>query len=170
MEEPQLKYSIGWFLGSFLIGIAAVADLLQVFLTLTVVFAIASDIVTAFVEGLILLCIFLRVGLRVIRGKKNVQRILSLLGETVIEGVPILNALPTLTIGTWYQIHTFRAEDKEKYLEAHARWESEVRQSRDEDEQLSQWAYYEAYAPEEGLEDDLEEGLDDGQVEELEDA
>lgn len=134
MDEPQLTYRIGWIGGSMLVGFALVGDLLQVLLSLSVVLALADDLVTLIVEGFIVFFFFIR-GVNFFKGKKSFARIMSFLGETAIEAVPFLDALPTLTAGTLYQIYNTRAEDKLEYEEAHAKWEEGEQRQRG----IQQW-------------------------------
>ncbi|HWU24579.1 MAG TPA: hypothetical protein VN086_02405 [Candidatus Paceibacterota bacterium] len=134
MDEPQLTYRIGWVGGSMLVGFAVLGDLLQVLLSLSIVFAPASDLVTLIVEGFIVFFFFIR-GVNFFKGKKSFARIMSFLGETAIEAVPFLDGLPTLTAGTIYQIHSARAEDKLEYEESHTKWEEGEQRQRG----IQQW-------------------------------
>jgi hypothetical protein len=123
MEEPQLTYRISWLTGSLIVSIAVVADLAQVLFSLTAFLAPASDIATVLAEGFIFVFFFFR-GVRFLSGKKALSRTLSFFGETVIEMVPFVDALPLLTLATIYQIHTARAEDTLDFQERHSAWEA----------------------------------------------
>lgn len=122
-DEPKLTYRIGGIGGGLIVSIAVVADLLQVLLSLTVVFALGDDIATIIAEGLIAFFLFIR-GVNFFKGKKAFARVMSFFGETVIELVPFVDALPTLTAATIYQIHSTRVEDKLEFQEKHAAWEA----------------------------------------------
>jgi hypothetical protein len=71
-------------------------------------------------------------GVSFMRGKKSMGRMVGFLVTSVIEFIPILDALPTLSIDTWYNIVSSRAEDrqlfKEQQEQARAQAQAEVAQ------------------------------------------
>lgn len=99
-----------------MISVAVLGDLLQILLTLTVFLAVADDIVTIISEGFIAVWFFFR-GVRYFGGKRSLQKAVTMFVMTVVELVPVLNAIPTLTIGTIAIIRASRAEDREEFKE-----------------------------------------------------
>lgn len=111
MEEPRLTYRVPWATGGIILGIAILADLLQVLLALTVALSFLGDIVT-FVAGGIIWLFLMFSGVSFLRGKKSTSRLIGFLVTAVIELIPIVDALPTLTLDTWYNIVSSRSEDR----------------------------------------------------------
>lgn len=127
MDEPQLTYKISWVGGLLIIALALAADLLQIFLSFTIALSPANIIITIMVEGGVFFY-FLIVGVPFIRGKRALGRLFGWLFTTIIELVPILDAIPTLTFGVVLSVHSSRKADKEEYEKAHAEWEANMRQ------------------------------------------
>lgn len=111
MEEPVLRYRVPWSTGGIILGIAVLADLAQVLLALTVALSFLGDIVTVIAEGIIWIFLMFS-GVSFMRGKKSTGRLVWFLVTTVIELIPILDALPTLSLDTWYNIVSSRSEDR----------------------------------------------------------
>ncbi|MDB4991943.1 MAG: hypothetical protein JWL75_188 [Parcubacteria group bacterium] len=103
----RIPTTLAWFMG----GICVIADGLQLILDLTGALAPGTFLVTIFDEGIIS-AIFLWRGVTYTSGKKALPKLLTLFGMNVIELIPILNALPTLTIGVVLIIRSSRAEDR----------------------------------------------------------
>lgn len=142
MEEPQLRYHISWTVGGILIGVTFFVWLLQVLLTLTVAFipaALLIGVATDFACEIIFLFLMRSY---FIRGKRMVQRLVALFAESAVEPVPIINCLlPVLPLGTWYQIYSYRADDRARYRAAHEKWERETRAQREREEAYKQALY-----------------------------
>lgn len=133
MEEPKLEYRIGWVSGGLVISVAVIGDLLQVLLSLTLVLSPGDDIVTVAAEGFITLYLnFKRVSF--FRGKRALGRVLGLIFTWIIELVPIVDALPTLTADAIYNIHSARSEDRTMFKEAHERWVAQMKREQDEED------------------------------------
>lgn len=114
METPEnVHYRVSMVSAGFMVAFAFFADIFQVLLTLTGVLIVVSGIVAFIVGGGISL--WLRIcGVSFMDGKKGVQKFLTILSTSVVELIPLLDALPTLTIGTIILIRTARAEDVAK--------------------------------------------------------
>lgn len=140
MEEPVLAYRISWVSGGIILGIAVLADLVQFFLALTVVFSFVSDIV-AVVAGAIIWLFLLASGVSFMRGKKSFGRLGGFLVTAVIELIPILDALPTLSLDTWYNIVSSRSEDRLAFKEQQEQYAQEMASQVSQDEELVR-AYY----------------------------
>lgn len=138
--EEQVQYRIGWMSAGFILGVAVVADLLQVLFTLLVVFAPASIIVTVVAEGIIFFYFWV-CGVHFMRGKRSLGRILGFLLTTMIEMVPFLDGLPTLTADTFYNIHSARKEDRELHKEKQEQAAAMAAAEAAQQEQLAR-AYY----------------------------
>ena len=166
--EAQVQYRIGWISASLMLSIAIIADLLQILFTITVILAIAGDIVTVVAEGFIISYFLLR-GVHFLKGKLSLGRILFFLVTLIIELVPILDALPLLTADTIYNIYSSRKEDRlaftEKQAQLAARRSEEAKQQQ---RALNEWARYEAYI--EGLAERQQVDAEEESAEELEDA
>lgn len=157
MEEPKLEYRIGWVSGSLVLSIAVIADLLQALLSLTLVLSLGDTIVTVAAEGMITVYFNIkRVGF--FRGKKALGRVLGLVFTSIIELVPLLDALPTLTADTIYNIYSARSEDRMLFKEAQDRWVAQMRRERQEEE-----AYAEAI-----VDAHIAQALDQAEEEDLE--
>jgi len=119
-KVENVTYRIGMVQACFMVGVAVIADLLQVLLDLTGILAIASDIVTFLAESVLGIWFMIN-GVQFTSGKRALSKFLTAFGTTIIELVPIIDALPTLTIGTIFIIHASRKEDREKTKEAQER-------------------------------------------------
>jgi hypothetical protein len=112
MATPgKVTYRIGKLQGGLLITLCAIADLVQVLLSLTGVLAIISIIITAIVEGIVTVTFWWE-KVPYTGGKKALSKFLTFFGMSVIEFVPFLDDLPTLTIGTAMMIRASWAEDR----------------------------------------------------------
>jgi len=139
-----VQYRIGWLAGGLMLGLAVVADLLQILFTLVVVLAPASDIVTIIAEGGIVFYFFIR-GVHFLKGKGSTGRIVGLIVTSVIEMIPFLDALPTLTFDTWYNIHSSRKADREEYKEKQEQLAAETAaQAAQEEQQVRAYLHYQA--------------------------
>ena len=119
-ENVSITYRIGMIQACFMVGLCVIADLVQVLLDLTGILAIASDIVTFIAEGTLGIWFMIN-GVQFTSGKRAVSKFLTVFGTTIIELIPIVDALPTLTIGTIFLIHASRKEDREKFKDAQKR-------------------------------------------------
>jgi len=111
-DEGTVTYRIGTVQACFMVGIAIIGDLLQFLLSLTGILAIGADVVTFLTESILGIW-FMISGVGFMSGKKATSKFLNVIGTTVIELIPIVDALPTLTIGTILLIRASRAEDRE---------------------------------------------------------
>lgn len=114
MGGPVLTYRVSWVSGGFILGIAALADIIQFFLALTVALSFLGDIVTLVAGGIIWLFFLFR-GVSPMRGKRSLGRFMGFFVTAVIELIPMLDALPALSLNTWYNIVSSRAEDRESF-------------------------------------------------------
>ena len=112
--EGSVPYRIGTVTMIFMLGFAIIADLLQFFLTLTVVLALGSYLVTFLAETILFIWLLL---LRVSYfGGKNASKNLVAVGASLItEMIPIIDAVPAITAATAYVIWNSRKEDREKF-------------------------------------------------------
>lgn len=136
MGEPQLTYKVSWVGGSLVAAFALIGDLLQVLLSLTVVLSLGGDIIAAIVEG-IAVFYFAICGVPFMKGKRSFGRLGAWLITTVIELVPLLDALPTLTLGVIFTIYSSRKEDREAFEIAHAEWEAAMQQEEQRNFQIA---------------------------------
>lgn len=91
------KSKIGNVTAIFLISVAVVVDGIQFLLTLTVLGSILSTLVTFFASIMFFL-VFLLLGVKY-TGKGGGVKLASMLGASVTELVPFLNAVPAWTAG-----------------------------------------------------------------------
>lgn len=149
MEEPRLTYRVPWATGGIILGIAILADLLQVLLALTVALSFLGDVVTFVAGGIIwLFLMFSRVSF--LRGKKSTGRLIWFLVTAVIELIPILDALPTLSLDTWYNIISSRSEDRLLFKQQQEQYAKHSAAQAVQEEALAR--YYAQQAPDGGLE------------------
>lgn len=108
-QKPPRVSAITLF---FMIMISIVLDGVQFLLTLTVVGALFAWLVTA-----LAMCIFgvwfLLLGINYFSGRKAGLKMASMFSSVVIELVPILSALPGITIGVLGVVAASRLEDRE---------------------------------------------------------
>lgn len=136
--EEEVHYRVGWISAGIMLGIAIVADLLQAFLTFTLAFAVASDIVTIIAES----CIFFYFwicGVHFTRGKGSFGRLMGFFVTTAIEMVPIVDALPTLTFDTLYNIHSARKADRQLFKEQQEQKQAKLVLQRAQEEQVARY-------------------------------
>lgn len=143
MEEPVLRYRISWVSGGIILGIAAVADLLQIILALTVFLAILGDVVT-FIAGAIIWLFLMFNGVSFLRGKKSTGRFIWFFVTAVIELIPVLDALPTLSFDTWYNIISSRSEDRLAFKQQQEQYAKEMAAQAAQEEQLARYYAQEA--------------------------
>lgn len=96
----------------FVIALALIIDLLQLFLTITVVGSVAS-LVLGGIVGFVLWLTFMLHGVKY-TGKGALQKIGASFGTMVFELVPFIDALPLTTIGAIIIVRQTKKEDKEK--------------------------------------------------------
>ena len=140
MDQGTVKYRIGWVSALLVVGVAIVADLLQVVLALTVVLSPAGDFVAVIGEGMIFIYFIFR-GVKFIRGKGAGGRMAGLVVTSVIELIPIVDALPTITLFTLYTIHSSRKEDREAFKLKQEQQGKAAAEQQSQDQALQQ-AYY----------------------------
>lgn len=110
-NSNKVAYRVSPVVGGFMVALAVIADLFQVLLTLTGIFAIAGTLVSFFT--LTILGVWFTI-LRVsfIEGRRGVSKFLTVLTTSVAEIIPFVGGLPTLTIGTILTIRISRQEDR----------------------------------------------------------
>jgi hypothetical protein len=107
----EVRYRVSGVSMGFMIAIAAIFDLLQFLLTLTVIGSLLAWLVTVF-AGMIFFVWFLILGINYFSGKKAAAKVGTILSTSVLEFIPILNALPTITIGVITIALVSRMEDR----------------------------------------------------------
>lgn len=110
-DTGKIKYRIPMVQAGVAVGICMLIDALQFFLDLTGVFAIAASFGGFVVEGSLMLW-FMWKGISYTSGKKALSKFFTVAGTWIVEIIPIVDALPMLTIGTILIIRASRAEDK----------------------------------------------------------
>lgn len=107
----RVKYRVSSVNISFMLAIAIIFDLLQFLLTLTVIGALLSWLVTAFAVCMFAIW-FLILGVNYFSGRKAAAKMASVIGTAVIEFIPVINALPSITIGVLAIALVSRSEDR----------------------------------------------------------
>jgi len=100
----------------FMLGAAAILDLIQIILTLFVFTAPLAELST-FIAMPLFGIWFLILGVSYFGGKRATAKVVSALGSAVVELIPFLDAVPGITLGVYGVIRASRKEDKEKYEE-----------------------------------------------------
>jgi predicted membrane protein len=111
--DGQVRYRIGNVAAGFILAFTVIADLSQFLLTLTGVGALLAPLVTFLVTTTLFIW-FLLLGVNYIAGKRAAAKAITALSVVVAEFIPVINALPTFTIGAIVIIWSSRAEDKDK--------------------------------------------------------
>jgi len=116
MEEQsptqEIQYRVGSFATGFSIVIALLFDCLQFILNfIPVMGQVVSWFITFFAFS-IFTVFFALLGVNYFSGKKASAKIISFLSSAVIELVPIVNALPAMTLGIIGILVAVRYEDK----------------------------------------------------------
>ena len=106
--QEEKKERITKIMAFCMICVALSIDGFQAFLTLFVVGAAISPIITACAQ-IIFACWFLMLGVNFTKGNK---KILSLVGSSIVEFIPVIDVLPAITVFVVYNIVITRAEDK----------------------------------------------------------
>jgi hypothetical protein len=96
----------------FIIAVAVICDCLQFLLTLGVISSIFNVLITI-IAWVIFGVWFFILGINYFKGKKALSKVVSVFGSLVIELIPILDALPTLTLGVIGIIVSSRKEEAE---------------------------------------------------------
>ncbi|MEO6536429.1 MAG: hypothetical protein ABIT47_01945 [Candidatus Paceibacterota bacterium] len=110
---PKIEYRIGLISGGFMIMTAIVLDCVQVLLAFTGVLVLASDLIT-FIAAPTFGIWFLMMRVNYFGGKKAMVKVTSMLTTLVVELVPIVDALPGITMGVVTVIFATRSEDRQK--------------------------------------------------------
>ncbi|MDB5189696.1 MAG: hypothetical protein JWN49_22 [Parcubacteria group bacterium] len=110
--KPKIEYRIGFVAAAFMFMTALFLDLTQILLSITGVFILASDLVT-FMAAPAFGIWFLLLRVNYFGGKKAVAKVTAALVTVVVELVPVVDALPCITIGVISVIRSSRAEDRE---------------------------------------------------------
>jgi hypothetical protein len=114
--EGRVSYRIGGVTVAFMLALALVLDLVQILLTLTGVGALLAWLVTA--VGTTAFGIwFLLMRVNYFSGRKAAQKMAATLAGVVAEFVPVINALPAMTISVIAVVLLSRAEDRERLKE-----------------------------------------------------
>ncbi len=103
------KQRIGNVSAGFMIGVAAIIDLVQFLLTLTAVLVPLAVLCTFFSATMFAIW-FMIYGVKYV-GHDNGKKLLIALASTVAEFVPVINALPATTVGVIGIIVQSRIED-----------------------------------------------------------
>jgi hypothetical protein len=115
--NDNVQYRVPWGIGSLIIGVAIMVDVLQFFAE----FIPGAGLFVAFFLGVLGYAIlFLWFALRQVSfatGKKALAKILTTFMSAVIEFLPLLDALPMTTVNTVFVIIWSRAEDRDKAKE-----------------------------------------------------
>lgn len=128
----QVRYRVSNVSLGFMLALAVVFDLLQFLLTLTVVGALFT-LLFGFVGFIIYAIWFLILGVNYIQGRKAAAKLGTLIATWVVEFMPLLNALPSMTVGVLLIALISRAEDRATFKEEQeavaqeAKWMQRVR-------------------------------------------
>lgn len=117
MDTPTQRIS-GTTAG-FMLAVAAILDGLQVLLTIPVIFAPLSILVT-FLAACIFGIWFAILGVSYVSGKNAGLKLFSAAGSLVVELVPLLDGLPTIVAGVSGVIFATRLEDAAAIRKAQA--------------------------------------------------
>jgi hypothetical protein len=113
-DTGKITYRISTVQACFVIATCVIADGLQILLDVTGVLAVAADIVTATVEFYVSMWFWWH-GVTYTSGTKATSKFLTMFGMSIIEFIPIIDALPALTIGVIILIRASWAEDRETF-------------------------------------------------------
>ncbi len=113
-STAEIRYRITGVTGCFMIAIAVLLDLLQILFTITLIFALAADLVTFIAAGIFGLW-FLILGVSYTGGSRGMMKFMTAILSSVTELVPVIDAMPALTIGIATIILASRAEDREQF-------------------------------------------------------
>lgn len=111
-EAPEVKYRVSGITYAFMVAFAVVCDGIQIILTLTGLLILVADLVT-FMAGVGYWLWFKILGVKYASGKKARTKIITAASSIVVEAVPLLSALPMLTVGVVSMANASRAEDRE---------------------------------------------------------
>lgn len=112
------KYRISGFSLGIIVGFALLLDVLQFFLTLTIVGSAGAFFLGA-VGGIALFLIFMLHGVKY-SGAGALKKISASFGTLVLEMIPLIDALPLITVGAVMVILQTRREDVEKQKQQEA--------------------------------------------------
>lgn len=107
----EVRYRVSGVSLGFMLALAAIFDLLQFLLTLTVVGALFSWLVTAIAVTIYAIW-FLLLGVNYFSGRKAASKMIAALTTAVVEFIPLVSALPTITIGVLAIALISRSEDR----------------------------------------------------------
>ncbi len=113
-EEPKMR--IGFVATLLLLVVAFILDALQFLLLfipgLNVVFEFLITVIALAVFGIW----FLILGVNYFSGDRTGAKVISMLSSSVVELVPLLDALPGITLGVWGIISATKKEDSAKKI------------------------------------------------------
>ncbi len=112
MPPQEVRRKISTLNAIWIISIAVICDCLQFLLTLGVISSIFNILITIIAWTIFAVWFFL-LGINYFKGKKAMSKVLSVFGSLIVELIPILDALPTLTIGVVGIIWSSRKEEAE---------------------------------------------------------
>ncbi len=138
-EEPKMR--IGFVATSLLLVVALTLDALQFLL----LFIPGLDVVFDFFIGVIAIIVFgvwfAILGVNYFSGDRTGAKLLSMVGSSVVELVPLLDALPGITLGVWGIIYAVQKEDAAKKIAYEESVKKNLRQQRGQ-----RWARPEEYS------------------------
>lgn len=112
-NQAKTSYRITWVVGGFMLALAIVLDLLQTFFTLSV-FLILGTFMVSFMYFAIFGTWLAIIKVPPLGGRYTGTKLASMLVGTVVELVPVINALPAMTISILVIILVTRHEDRKK--------------------------------------------------------
>lgn len=116
-EDPEkITYRVSFVTAFFMLALAAIIDLIQFLLNLTVILIPLTWLFTA-LAAITFAIWFLIVGVSYFSGKRAGLKMVASVGSVVAEFVPVINALPAVTTGVVLVIIVSRIEDWERAKE-----------------------------------------------------
>lgn len=116
-KSDSVEYRVSNTTAGFIIAVALLCDGAQFLLNFIPAIGQMLSWLITFSALAVFALWFALLGISYFSGKKASSKVLSLLSATVVEMVPIINAVPAITMGVIGVIVASRAEDVEKHRE-----------------------------------------------------
>jgi hypothetical protein len=168
MEGPEER--IGQMTKYMLLTVAILFDGAQFLVAFIPVFDVIADFILGITAIFIFGVWFMLLGVSYFSGSKSGSKITNMVATSVVELVPLLDALPGITIGVWNIISATRQEDKEKIAQFQAQIATQTKRTGDDRRRAiaQQAEYYEQQLAESDFDEDEladEEGFDEEELE-----